>query len=197
MTEEEVNAKLEETNQKLFFNKLKIDLDKCYKNLMVVLNNIINAFQKDMELRVYEISFDAESLLSREDINIRIKEFFDRLRELSKKQIEDNINLLIESIDSQDMDKYTSELDIQVDQFVNEMGELYSKGIIPLIRSVSVEMDAYSKARMDKILKEIIYNHFIERIRAAVENTNSLIKNNISLNTVYLENMNKSTIKPV
>ncbi len=77
------------------------------------------------------------------------------------------------------------------------MGELYSKGIIPLIRSVSVEMDAYSKARMDKILKEIIYNHFIERIRAAVENTNSLIKNNISLNTVYLENMNKSTIKPV
>ena len=80
MTEEEVNAKLEEKNQELFFNKLKIDLDKCYKNLIVVINNILDAFQKDMELRVYEISFDAESLLSRDDINNRIKPIFDKMR---------------------------------------------------------------------------------------------------------------------
>ena len=195
MTEEEVNAKLEETNQTLFFNKLRIDLDKCYKNLIVVLNNIINAFQKDMELRVYEISFDAESLLSRDDINARIKEFFDRLREFSKKKNEDNMNLLMESINNENIEKYTVDLDTYGNQFITEIGELYSKGIVSLIKSVSIEMDAYSKARMDKILKEIIYNHFIERIKATIDNTNNIVKNNINNNTDYLENMNKSTLK--
>ena len=195
MTEEEVNAKLEETNQKLFFNKLRIDLDKCYKNLIVVLNNIINAFQKDMELRVYEISFDAESLLSRDDINARIKEFFDRLREFSKKKNEDNMNLLMESINNENIEKYTVDLDTYGNQFITEIGELYSKGIVSLIKSVSIEMDAYSKARMDKILKEIIYDHFIERIKATIDNTNNIVKNNINNNTDYLENMNKSTLK--
>ena len=195
MTEEEVNAKLEETNQKLFFNKLRIDLDKCYKNLIVVLNNIINAFQKDMELRVYEISFDAESLLSRDDINARIKEFFDRLKEFSKKKNEDNMNLLMESINNENIEKYTVDLDTYGNQFITEIGELYSKGIVSLIKSVSIEMDAYSKARMDKILKEIIYNHFIERIKATIDNTNNIVKNNINNNTDYLENMNKSTLK--
>ena len=77
MTEEEVNAKILEMNKELFANKLNIDLDRCYDNMNVIFNNVINAFQKDMELRIYEISFDSESILTREEIEFKTKEFFD------------------------------------------------------------------------------------------------------------------------
>ena len=56
-------------------------------------------------------------------------------------------------------------------------------------------MDAYSKIRMNKILKELIYSHFIERLSSTINDTNSIIKNNVTNNTSYLENMNKSTLK--
>ena len=195
MTEEEVNAKLEEKNQELFFNKLKIDLEKCYKNLIVVINNILDAFQKDMELRVYEISFDAESLLSRDDINNRIKPFFNKMREYCSKTNESNLKLLIASIENKDLEKYGNDLDALGNNFVNGISTLYLEGIDLLIKSVSVEMDAYSKIRMNKILKELIYNHFIERLSSTIIDTNSIIKNNVTNNTSYLENMNKSTLK--
>ena len=195
MTEEEVNAKLEEKNQELFFNKLKIDLEKCYKNLIVVINNILDAFQKDMELRVYEISFDAESLLSRDDINNRIKPFFDKMREYCSKTNESNLKLLIASIENKDLEKYGNDLDALGNNFVNGISTLYLEGIDLLIKSVSVEMDAYSKIRMNKILKELIYNHFIERLSSTINDANSIIKNNVTNNTSYLENMNKSTLK--
>ena len=195
MTEEEVNAKLEEKNQELFFNKLKIDLEKCYKNLIVVINNILDAFQKDMELRVYEISFDAESLLSRDDINNRIKPFFDKMREYCSKTNESNLKLLIEIIESHDLEKYGNDLDALGTNFVNGISTLYLEGIDLLIKSITVEMDAYSKIRMNKILKELIYNHFIERLSSTIIDTNSIIKNNVTNNTSYLENMNKSTLK--
>ena len=195
MTEEEVNAKLEEKNQELFFNKLKIDLEKCYKNLIVVINNILDAFQKDMELRVYEISFDAESLLSRDDINNRIKPFFDKMREYCSKTNESNLKLLIASIENKDLEKYGNDLDTMGTNFVNGISTLYLEGIDLLIKSITVEMDAYSKIRMNKILKELIYSHFIERLSSTIIDTNSIIKNNVTNNTSYLENMNKSTLK--
>ena len=195
MTEEEVNAKLEEKNQELFFNKLKIDLEKCYKNLIVVINNILDAFQKDMELRVYEISFDAESLLSRDDINNRIKPFFDKMREYCSKTNESNLKLLIASIENKDLEKYGNDLDTYGNNFINGISTLYLEGIDLLIKSISVEMDAYSKIRMNKILKELIYSHFIERLSSTINDTNSIIKNNVTNNTSYLENMNKSTLK--
>ena len=195
MTEEEVNAKLVEKNQELFFNKLKIDLDKCYKNLIVVINNILDAFQKDMELRVYEISFDAESLLSRDDINNRIKPFFDKMREYCSKTNESNLKLLIETINNHDIEKYGNDLDALGNNFINGISTLYLEGIDLLIKSISVEMDAYSKIRMNKILKELIYSHFIERLSSTINDTNSIIKNNVTNNTSYLENMNKSTLK--
>ena len=195
MTEEEVNAKLEEKNQELFFNKLKIDLEKCYKNLIVVINNILDAFQKDMELRVYEISFDAESLLSRDDINNRIKPFFDKMREYCSKTNESNLKLLIETINNNDIEKYGNDLDALGNNFINGISTLYLEGIDLLIKSITVEMDAYSKIRMNKILKELIYSHFIERLSSTIIDTNSIIKNNVTNNTSYLENMNKSTLK--
>lgn len=195
MTEEEVNAKLEEKNQELFFNKLKIDLDKCYKNLIVVINNVLDAFQKDMQLRVYEISFDAESLLSRDDINNRIKPFFDKMMEYCNKTIESNLALLLETINNHDIEKYSNDLDTLGNNFINGISTLYLEGIDLLIKSVSIEMDAYSKIRMNKILKEIVYNHFIERLTSTISDTNSIIKNNVTNNTSYLENMNKSTLK--
>jgi activator of HSP90 ATPase len=87
MTEEEVNAKFLEMNQEIFTNKLNIDLDKCYKNLIVVFNNVISAFKKDMELRIYEISFDSESILSREEIGNKIEGLFSKFRDYITKTV--------------------------------------------------------------------------------------------------------------
>ena len=80
MTEEEVNAKFLEMNNEIFINKLNIDLDRCYDNMIVIFNNVINAFQKDMALRIYEISFDSERILTREEIDIKTKDFLNKIK---------------------------------------------------------------------------------------------------------------------
>ena len=36
-------------------------------------------------------------------------------------------------------------------------------------------MDSYSNARLDKILKEIIYKHFIERCKTTIDSIHNIL----------------------
>ncbi len=195
MTEEEVNAKFAEMNQEIFTNKLNIDLDKCYNNLVAVFSNVINAFQKDMEIRIYEILFDSESILSRDEINEKVKEYFDVLREYINKKINENELVLANDINNQELDKYISDIDIYGESMINGISDIYLKELDLLLIDLDKKLDVYSKARLIKILKEIVYKHFIDRCKSSIDSIHIILKNNLSNNTEYLDNMNKSTIK--
>lgn len=195
MTEEEVNAKILEMNKEIFAKKLNIDLDRCYDNMNVIFNNVINAFQKDMELRIYEISFDSESILTREEIGFKTNEFFDKLKEYIKNEIIKNKRILMNSINSQDLENYIGNIEESGINLNNGISEIYLKEIDLLLNDLGRKLDVYSKARLSKILKEIIFNHFIERCKATIDSIHTIIINNVHNNTLYLDNMNKSTIK--
>ena len=194
MTEEEVNAKFLEMNQEIFTNKLNIDLDKCYNNLIVVFNNVINAFKKDMELRIYEISFDSESILSREEIGNKLEGFFNKLRDYITSTVNKDEELLKSDINN-NLDNYIKNIDLFGDELLNGISEIYLKDIVVLLRDLYKYMDSYSNARLDKILKEIIYKHFIERCKTTIDSIHNILKNNIESNMAYLDNMNKSSVK--
>ena len=195
MTEEEVNAKFLEMNKDLFNNKLNIDLDRYCESLIEIFNNIITAYQKDMGLRIYEISFDAESILSREDIDNKLKVVFDKIIEYIKEAVNKNKEMLTKDLNDKDMDKYNSDIDLCGDELINEISDLYLNEMSILLKDLYKYMDNYSNARLDKIIKEIIFKHFIEKSKDTIKSRNTLLKNNIYSNTSYLENMNKSTIK--
>lgn len=195
MTEEEVNAKILEMNKELFANKLNIDLDRCYDNMNVIFNNVINAFQKDMELRIYEISFDSESILTREEIEFKTKEFFDKLRENIKNMIITNKSLLVNDISNQSLDNYINDIEVCGNNLYERISNLYLKEIELLLKDLGRKLDVYSIARLTKILKEIIYKNFMDRSKTTIESTHVILKNNVSNNSLYLDNMNKSSIK--
>ena len=192
MTEEEVNAKILEMNKELFANKLNIDLDRCYDNMNVIFNNVINAFQKDMELRIYEISFDSESILTREEIEFKTKEFFDKLRENIKNMIITNKSLLVNDISNQSLDNYINDIEVCGNNLYERISNLYLKEIELLLKDLGRKLDVYSIARLTKILKEIIYKNFMDRSKTTIESTHVILKNNVSNNSLYLDNMNKS-----
>ena len=195
MTEEEVNAKFLEMNQEIFTNKLNIDLDKCYKNLIVVFNNVISAFKNDMELRIYEISFDSESILSREEIGNKIEGLFSKFRDYITNTVNRDEELLKKDINNKDLDNYKKNIDLFGEELIKGIDEIYLNNMAVLLNDFHKYMDSYSNARLDKILKQIIYNHFMERCRMTIYSIHNILKNNMENNKIYLENMNKSSVK--
>ena len=195
MTEEEVNVKFLEMNKEIFTKKLNIDLDKCYNNLNAIFNNVINAFQKDMELRIYEISFDSESILTREEIEIKTKEYFNKLKEYITTEINKNESLLIDTINNQDLDNYVNIITMCGNSLYNGISELFLKQIKLLLNDLGNKLDVYSKARLEKIINEIIYDHFMERCKMTIDSIHNILINNVHSNELYLDNMNKSSIK--
>ena len=67
-------------------------------------------------------------------------------------------------LNDKDMDKYNSDIDLYGDELINEISDLYFNEMSILLKDLYKYMDNYSNARLDKIIKEIIFNHFIEKI---------------------------------
>ena len=195
MSEEEVSQALAEKNKEIYDKKLLKDIDLNFENLKLIFENTINIFSQEMNNRTYEILFDSENSISRDEINIKIKDFFDKLKEYINKTIDNNHNLLTEEINKKDYMRYINQISTLSGEFYTSLGELYQKEAESLLKELTNNLDNFSKTRLEKLIKEIIYNHFMMKAKSSISNSNLILNNNYQENNYYLEYINEKTVK--
>ena len=193
MSEEEVGKALAEKNQEIYINKLLKDLNQNYENLKIIIENIIILFFKELDNRCYEISFDSDNSLSRDEISNRIRKFFITLKMFIVTKIDNNKKTLESVVATIDFMKYVNQIEMLSNELYTSLGELYLKESDTLISDISNGLDDFSKSRLEKLVKEIIYNRFIEKIKSSISNTNLILINNYQENNERLDHMNEKT----
>ena len=106
-----------------------------------------------------------------------------------------NKSLLVNDISNQSLDNYINDIEVCGNNLYKRISNLYLKEIELLLKDLGRKLDVYSIARLTKILKEIIYKNFMDRSKTTIESAHVILKNNVSNNSLYLDNMNKSSIK--
>ena len=193
MSEEEVSKELAKKNQEIYINKLLKDLDQNYENLKIVIENLIILFFKELDNRTYEISIECENKLSRDDMSNRIRKFFISLKGHIVKNIDKNKATLEKIVVTDDFMKYVNQLETLSSELYSSVGELYLKEADSLINDISKGFDDFSKERIEKIVKEIIYNHFMDKFKSSISNINLILINNYQENNNRLNHMNEKT----
>jgi len=193
MSDEEVSKQLAQMNQDIYNKKLLKDVDLSFENLKRIFEAAIAIFQKQMDTRIYEIIFDSESTLTRENISIKTKEFFDKLHDFVNKSLDNDKKTLIEIVNQKNYTGYINQINIASTEFIMLLESIYHELANSLIESLTENIDDFSSGRLEKLINEIIFNHFIAKSRSEISNTNLLLINNYNENNAYLDNMNQKT----
>jgi hypothetical protein len=193
MSEEEVSKELAKKNQEIYINKLLKDLDQNYENLKIVIENLIILFFKELDNRTYEISIECDNTLSRDEISNRIRKFFILLKDALFKDIDTNKTTLEGVVVNNDFMQYVNQLEMISSSLITNIQELYLKEADSLINDVSIGFDDFSKERLEKLIKEIIYNRFMEKLKSSIGNINLILINNYQENNNHLDHMNEKT----
>ena len=193
MSEEEVSKELAKKNQEIYINKLLKDLDQNYENLKIVIENLIILFFKELDNRTYEISIECDNTLSRDEISNRIRKFFIMLKDALFKDIDTNKTTLEGVVVNNDFMQYVNQLEMLSSSLITNNQEIYLKEADSLINDVSIGFDDFSKERLEKLIKEIIYNRFMEKLKSSIGNINLILINNYQENNNHLDHMNEKT----
>ncbi len=193
MSEEEVSKELAKKNQEIYINKLLKDLDQNYENLKIVIENLIILFLKELDNRTYEISIECDNTLSRDEISNRIRKFFIMLKDALFEDIDTNKTTLEGVVVNNDFMQYVNQLEMLSSSLITNIQELYLKEADSLINDVSIGFDDFSKERLEKLIKEIIYNRFMEKLKSSIGNINLILINNYQENNNHLDHMNEKT----
>ena len=193
MSEEEVSKELAKKNQEIYINKLLKDLDQNYENLKIVIENLIILFFKELDNRTYEISIECDNTLSRDEISNRIRKFFIMLKDALFKDIDTNKTTLEGVVVNNDFMQYVNQLEMLSSSLITNNQEIYLKEADSLINDVSISFDDFSKERLEKLIKEIIYNRFMEKLKSSIGNINLILINNYQENNNHLDHMNEKT----
>jgi len=193
MSEEEVSIELAKKNQEIYINKLLKDLDQNFENLKIVIENLINNFFKELNNRTYEISIDSDNTLSRDEISNRIRSFFNILKDYLFNNIDKNKTTLKGVVISNDFMKYVNQLEALSSELYTKIGELYLKETDSLINGVSIGFDDFSRERLEKLIRRIMYNRFMENVKSSISNINLILINNYQENNNHLDHMNEKT----
>jgi len=193
MSEEEVSKELAKKNQEIYINKLLKDLDQNYENLKIVIENLIILFFKELDNRTYEISIECDNTLSRDEISNRIRKFFIMLKDALFKDIDTNKTTLEGVVVNNDFMQYVNQLEMLSSSLITNNQEIYLKEADSLINDVSIGFDDFSKERVEKLIKEIIYNRFMEKLKSSIGNINLILINNYQENNNHLDHMNEKT----
>ena len=204
MSEEEVSQQLAQMNQDIYNKKLLKDIDLNFENLIHIFEDSIAIFQKQMDTRIYEVIFDSDSTLTREVINTKTKEFFDKLQEYIKKSLENDKKTrdfntyspeLFEIVNQKNYLGYVNQISVSSQEFIMLLEQKYQELSSILLENLTENIDDFSNGRLEKLINEIIFNHFIAKSRSDISNTNLLLINNYNANNEYLDNMNQKTVK--
>ena len=193
MSEEEVSKELAKKNQEIYINKLLKDLDQNYENLKIVIENLIILFFKELDNRTYEISIECDNTLSRDEISNRIRKFFIMLKDALFKDIDTNKTTLEGVVVNNDFMQYVNQLEMLSSSLITNNQEIYLKEADSLINDVYIGFDDFSKKRLEKLIKEIIYNRFMEKLKSSIGNINLILINNYQENNNHLDHMNEKT----
>lgn len=193
MSEEEVGKELAKMNQEIYIKKLLKDLDQNYENLKIVIENLIILFFKELDNRTYEISIDCDQTMSHDEISDRIRKFFIALKEHIFKKIDTNKTTLDGVVVNNDFMQYVNQLETLSGDLHTSVSELYLSLADSLINDISKGFDDFSKERLDKLVKGIIFNHFMTKLKASISNINLILINNYQENNNRLDHMNEKT----
>ena len=193
MSEEEVGKELAKMNQEIYIKKLLKYLDQNYENLKIVIENLIILFFKELDNRTYEISIDCDQTMSHDEISDRIRKFFIALKEHIFKKIDTNKTTWDGVVVNNDFMQYVNQLETLSGDLHTSVSELYLSLADSLINDISKGFDDFSKERLDKLVKGIIFNHFMTKLKASISNINLILINNYQENNNRLDHMNEKT----
>ena len=168
MTEEEVSKQLLQMNNDLYYRKLVIDLEKVFEN--------------DGKM------IDSDKLKS------IIESFFNELKENINKLLENNKGTLTQLINDNNQEEYVKQIHVLSSELIKSIDNLYKEKSKGLIDGISNGYQEFTRKRIESLVKELIYQHFINSLMSTSNDMNKLLMNKYQSNNTYLENMNNKTV---
>lgn len=194
MSEEDVSKQLAQMNEEIYFKNLLLDLDNNFDRLKRVFENTVSVYFREMDNRTYEIVFDSEAVLTHDEITDAIKIFFDSLREYLLKFLE-NKDKLKTYIDNKQLDEYIKSIPTLSEPLITGLDKIYKTSAETLINTLTNKMDEFSKGRINRLINEIIYKYFMQKIESTMNEMNQILITLYNANGDRLDTMNQQTAK--
>ena len=194
MTEEEVSKQLLQMNNDLYYKKLIIDLEKVFENLTIIFQNVITNSSNELYKHAYAILHDDGKMIDSVSLKKLGDDFFNKLKESIVVLLEKNKGILSKYINENNQEKYIKNIEVLSSEMMSSIDILYRNSEGSLIDSISMGYQEFTRKRIESLVKELIYQHFINSLMSTSNDMNKLLMNKYQSNNTYLENMNNKTV---
>ena len=194
MTEEEVSKQLLQMNNDLYYKKLIIDLEKVFENLTIIFQNVITNSSNELYKHAYAILHDDGKMIDSVSLKKLGDDFFNKLKESIVVLLEKNKGILSKYINENNQEEYIKNIEVLSSEMMSSIDNLYRNSEGSLIDSISMGYQEFTRKRIESLVKELIYQHFINSLMSTSNDMNKLLMNKYQSNNTYLENMNNKTV---
>ena len=194
MTEEEVSKQLLQMNNDLYYKKLIIDLEKVFENLTIIFQNVITNSSNELYKHAYAILHDDGKMIDSVSLKKLGHDFFNKLKESIVVLLEKNKGILSKYINENNQEEYIKNIEVLSSEMMSSIDNLYRNSEGSLIDSISMGYQEFTRKRIESLVKELIYQHFINSLMSTSNDMNKLLMNKYQSNNTYLENMNNKTV---
>ena len=194
MTEEEVSKQLLQMNNDLYYRKLVIDLEKVFENLNIIFQNVITNSSNELYKHAYAILHDDGKMIDSVSLKKLGDDFFNKLKESIVVLLEKNKGILSKYINENNQEEYIKNIEVLSSEMMSSIDNLYRNSEGSLIDSISMGYQEFTRKRIESLVKELIYQHFINSLMSTSNDMNKLLMNKYQSNNTYLENMNNKTV---
>jgi len=194
MTEEEVSKQLLQMNNDLYYKKLIIDLEKVFENLNIIFQNVITNSSNELYRQAYSILHDDGKMIDSDKLKSIIESFFNELKENINKLLENNKGTLTQLINDNNQEEYVEQIHVLSSELIKSIDNLYKEKSKGLIDGISNGYQEFTRKRIESLVKELIYQHFINSLMSTSNDMNKILMNKYQSNNTYLENMNNKTV---
>ena len=121
-------------------------------------------------------------------------DFFNKLKESIVALLEKNKGILSKYINENNQEEYIKNIEVLSSEMMSSIDNLYRNSEGSLIDSISMGYQEFTRKRIESLVKELIYQHFINSLMSTSNDMNKLLMNKYQSNNTYLENMNNKTV---